>query len=83
MGETLTPVRPNVRYSIKISFQIAIAGIVSSGLEMTGDRFTLFRRLCFKRSAKGPKSGLGAERLFMFTWACTPLKKCKVAISAI
>ena len=33
---------------------------------------------------KGPKvASRGAKRLFMFTWACTPPKKCKVAISAI
>jgi hypothetical protein len=32
-------------------------GIVSFGLKMTRDRFTLFQRLCFKRSAKGRKKG--------------------------
>jgi len=32
-------------------------GIVSFGLKMTRDRFTLFQRLCFKRSVKGRKKG--------------------------
>jgi hypothetical protein len=57
-----------VYHSASFSFALVSgkSGIVSSGLEMARDRFTLFQQLCFKRSAEGPKSGFQRGKMAVY-----------------